>query len=393
MQLVNDDQLPEEESRLNTSESYLENVAKPFGVWNQKLRPHRISREATVLSLFGGLGTEIVALKKLRIAMEKIIYCETDKVATHAFRDNHDNEYQKDLNPRHAVECVILPDLWDSWMEAAALDNANQTENLAQNQTTQLDQVLAAFLEKHGPMDIVVGGPPCGQHSSVNAFRKGTKSTEGSYLLWMGRIVRKLERMQLTKWRDRPLFFVAENVQLRDADERNEVTGAFEFDFDPIHLDAQYLSPVRRNRHYWTNIPLASIDYKSKASMMVRTCVYDSPRTGWSHHDHFCAPKGVEHVLKRDMTSAAGVFGERACVKANCPMASTSRLDDEGSFRTFVFQKQRVQITNEQGEVVCEDGVLGRPLDVIEREALMGFPHLYVIDPGMLLLQSTVRSP
>jgi site-specific DNA-cytosine methylase len=47
--------------------------------------------------LFGGIGSTIVSLKRLGVAMCKIIHCEHDKVANHVFKYNHDVMYTPNL--------------------------------------------------------------------------------------------------------------------------------------------------------------------------------------------------------------------------------------------------------------------------------------------------------
>jgi site-specific DNA-cytosine methylase len=45
--------------------------------------------------LFAGIGSVIVCLKRLGIAIEKIIHVEHDKVATHVYRCMHDSSYNE----------------------------------------------------------------------------------------------------------------------------------------------------------------------------------------------------------------------------------------------------------------------------------------------------------
>ena len=98
----------------------------------------------------------------------------------------------------------------------------------------------------------------------VNARRQGTEGDQGKYMLQFGRTIRLLERLQRSMY-NVDLFFLAENVWLK-GDDLSEVRDAFGFDWDPILLDAFYLSPTRRKRHFFTNIPLDDIDYSGKLS-------------------------------------------------------------------------------------------------------------------------------
>ena len=110
--------------------------------------------------------------------------------------------------------------------------------------------------------DIIVGGPPCADYSKVNANRQGTAGKQGQYMIRFGELIRKIERLQ----HPHPVFFLAENVFLSGHD-RTEVMEAFGMDWDPIALDAQYLSPTRRNRHFVTNIPLSDVDFTKEISI------------------------------------------------------------------------------------------------------------------------------
>lgn len=89
-----------------------------------------------------------------------------------------------------------------------------------------------------------------------------------------GQFIRLLERLQ----RPHPVFFMAENVVLRKDDMR-VVKDAFGFDWDPINLDALYFSPARRNRHFFTNIPLDFFEYDTPLSELGPTsCLEDGYR-------------------------------------------------------------------------------------------------------------------
>jgi hypothetical protein len=66
----------------------------------QNLRP------AVVIDAFGGIGAAIVALKRLNIAMHKVIHIEQDMVAMHVARDCHDRSYNEGLPPDGIQEHV-----------------------------------------------------------------------------------------------------------------------------------------------------------------------------------------------------------------------------------------------------------------------------------------------
>jgi hypothetical protein len=76
-------------------------------------------------------------------------------------------------------------------------------------------------------------------------------------------------------------------------------------------------------------------------------------------------------VLDEDMSIA----------KAACFMASSSRIDERGSLRMYVFHKesQPVKLTRNGKPEVC---YYGRPINITERELMMGYPANYVKAPG-----------
>jgi hypothetical protein len=82
-------------------------------------------------------------------------------------------------------------------------------------------------------------------------------------MIQFGRFIRTVENLQAPS----PLFFLAENVVVSGKD-LDAVKDAFGFDWDPITLDALYLSPTRRNRMFVTNIIYSDIDYNSELSLM-----------------------------------------------------------------------------------------------------------------------------
>lgn len=54
-------------------------------------------------NMFGGIGSAIVALKKLKIAISMIIHVENDKVATTVYRWNHHPFIGQTIIPSHAT--------------------------------------------------------------------------------------------------------------------------------------------------------------------------------------------------------------------------------------------------------------------------------------------------
>ena len=167
-------------------------------------------------------------------------------------------------------------------------------------------------------------------------------------MVQFGRFIRKIERLQSPH----PLFFLAENVWLK-GDDLEAVREAFGFDWDPVLIDALYFSPTRRKRHFFTNIPLINFDYGSDLSeVSPQSCLEDG----------FCVPA---HFIEPNLA-----------VKANCLMASKTRIDERSSLRMYVFKNAPNFTGNYHG----------RPMKICEREALMGYRTGYVETPGECLL-------
>jgi hypothetical protein len=87
-------------------------------------------------------------------------------------------------------------------------------------------------------------------------------------MIQFGEMIRKLERLQSPH----PLFFLAENVFLKGED-LETARNAYGFDWDPVGFDALYVSPTRRKRHFFTNVPLLleGFDFQGSASHSVPT--------------------------------------------------------------------------------------------------------------------------
>lgn len=313
--------------RLRTHADYTDGVDKPFKDLCEKVSSNETPRRrAVVLDAFAGVGTGIVVLKRLGIDIAKIVHVEHDKVATHVYRWNHDPSYNNLDLPDDDIDHVFV-DEWETF-EAG----------------------WETYCKDHGPFDIIVGGPPCADYSKVNANRQGTAGKQGQYMIRFGELIRKIERLQ----HPHPVFFLAENVFLSGHD-RTEVMEAFGMDWDPIALDAQYLSPTRRNRHFVTNIPLSDVDFTKEISI-----------------------EGPSSCLEEGFFVPAHLLDPEVTAKAQCLMASKSRIDEFQTLRMFVFRKQN-DVTHKYH---------GRPMLIVEREKLMGYPVGYIEEPVRRLFEA-----
>jgi hypothetical protein len=89
-------------------------------------------------------------------------------------------------------------------------------------------------------------------------------------MLRFGEIIRSIERYQSPN----PLHFLAENVFLK-GDDIFAAREAFALDWDPVVFDAKYISPTRRLRHFFVNLPLLNFDFDGDVSMSTPTCCFE----------------------------------------------------------------------------------------------------------------------
>jgi hypothetical protein len=184
-------------------------------------------------------------------------------------------------------------------------------------------------------------------YSKANAARKGTKEKQGSYMLQFGELIKRIQQHQ----ESHHLFFLAENAVLdndgnvpHEEGNLEQAKNAFGMVWS-IVLDAMYFSPVCRKRTFLSNIPL-----------LTKETDYDDETRPPLH----CLQDGYQH--------AAHIKNPDLIVKANCFMASKSRVDDG---RMIVVKKEDNQI--------CKQ----RTMNTQEREDMMGYPQCYVEQPSM----------
>lgn len=102
---------------LLTHSVYCKLVEEPFAKHCAQRQEHpETLRKAVVLDAFAGVGTGVAVIKKLGIAIEKVVTIEKDKVATHVNRSNHDVDYNKDLPKDHSVLHEYI-DTWESFQQ------------------------------------------------------------------------------------------------------------------------------------------------------------------------------------------------------------------------------------------------------------------------------------
>ncbi|KAL7571822.1 hypothetical protein ACA910_002907 [Epithemia clementina (nom. ined.)] len=322
-------------SILTSSPEYLQ-LASHFRKALKRARriPDHEKPKAVVLDLFSGIGTSIVALKRLSIGIRTIIHVEWDKVATHVYRSNHDPGYNPSL--KEVDHGGILHVYYPSFRLFMKDD-----------------------FGKYGPIDIVVAGPPCTDFSPINASRQGLDGKQGSNMLKTAELVKELK--QRKRHLGHRLFYIIENVPIPNKPgialaegDRAKICQLLDHPWDPVELDARYFSPCKRKRIFFTNIRLESHRFGdgAAADLTGSDCLED----GFQLPCHI-----IEPTLK---------------AKANTFMASLTRLDStlEDDSRMIVVKRQPEQCRSRTGG----PSYLFRTFSVEERANMMGYPPGYL---------------
>jgi len=99
-----------------------------------------VKRRATVLSIDGGIGSVTVAMKQLGIDVEKMIHVESNLVAKHVYRSNHDVAYGE-TDTTDGIKHIV--GLYDSIEEILGYSDC-----------------VHELVRKYGPIDLIVCGCP-----------------------------------------------------------------------------------------------------------------------------------------------------------------------------------------------------------------------------------------
>eukprot|EP00934_Nitzschia_sp_Nitz4_P006665 Nitzschia sp. Nitz4//NODE_159_length_47236_cov_74.723851//8621//10611//NITZ4_additional_000004-RA//-1//CDS//3329531731//6655//frame0 len=180
-------------------------------------------RDAVVLDLFGGIGSAVVALKRLGISIKRVIHVEHDKIANHVYRHNHGSEE----NP--------------------------QEEHVIVDSFSDFSEMVQWYDGRFGPFDIIIGAPP---RSRVSA------SGDMQHIAWLrrfGALTKQLKMLRMKRGLD-SLFFLAE-IDIDKQTLANQELEDIESSFDgawSLFCNTNCLSPLSRSRTYVSNIPFLS---------------------------------------------------------------------------------------------------------------------------------------
>jgi len=196
-----------------------------------------------VLYMFSGIGSGIVALKRLGVAIKKVICVDDDLVASHVNKHNHDCTYHKQAPPDH-IEYI---DTYTTY--------------------NQLKKNLKNVLLQHGPIDLILGGSASAHEGrNITSFRE---------------LVSGIKNHCLQK--NRPVFFLSEsNLAAYKKLNVKTIRRAYGKTHPPTQVNSGQYSPCEKIRTYWLNLPFDKCD--SGDSMKGR---FSTPNLD----DGFCLPE------------------------------------------------------------------------------------------------------
>ncbi|XP_060847967.1 DNA (cytosine-5)-methyltransferase 3C-like [Rhopalosiphum padi] len=166
-----------------------------------------------VLSLFDGIGTGYLSLKELGFNVEVFYASEIDKDAL--------------LLTKYHFSNII--------------------------QLGSVTEITNEVLDKIGPINLLFGGSPCNDLSSVNYRKKGIYDPDGTGILFFD-FYRIWNYLQEKCRRDNtPFYWMFENVASMELKNREYISKFFEC--QPFVFDSLHFSPQRRKRFFWANLP------------------------------------------------------------------------------------------------------------------------------------------
>ncbi|KAK3929537.1 DNA (cytosine-5)-methyltransferase 3A [Frankliniella fusca] len=175
-----------------------------------------VMKRTRVISLFDGISTGLVSLNQSGIIPD--IYCssEIDQYCLKVQRFNHGDKI------------VQLGDVRD-------LDSS--------------------ALKQLGQIDLLMGGSPCNDLSLVNHRRKGLFDTTGTGVLFFEFLRVMLYLKNKSEWEQRQFFWFFENTSKMEMKTKETISRYL--GCEPVKLCSSVYTPMKRQRYYWTNLPVS----------------------------------------------------------------------------------------------------------------------------------------
>lgn len=169
-----------------------------------------------VLSLFDGMSCGQIALDRLNFNIDNYFASEIKKHAIKVTKHNYPNTIHiGDVNKVSYKKGVLLTENGDY---------------------------------KIGHIDLLIGGSPCQDLSSMNKKQIGLKGKKSSLFWQYARILKEVK----------PKYFMLENVGSMPYSDAMEITK--ELGVDGVRINSSLVSAQLRNRIYWTNIDGDGVD-------------------------------------------------------------------------------------------------------------------------------------
>lgn len=129
---------------------------------------------ATVLDLFGGIGSGIVAAKQLGIAIDKYMYVDFDRVVRFAFAETHNPSFWRD------------PSLKDKEMQFVYIHSFDEI-------------ILETLVKDHGSVDLIFASPPFVDFTRINAYAQGIYGRSGRLTPLTVKLIKKVKNNRIQK--------------------------------------------------------------------------------------------------------------------------------------------------------------------------------------------------
>ena len=174
-------------------------------------------------------------------------------------------------------------------------------------------------------IDLLLCGSPCQNMSLINITGKTGVEGEKSILIYPCTDIMKLVK---------PKYFLFENVwSMTNEDKKvfNNLIGC-----EPIHIDSSLVSAQKRNRYYWTNIP---VDVPQDRGILLKDILDENP----AREENWSDKKRAFVNRKRNGTMYIQVNGDKSIpITARGYAAwNTQFIEDENGLRDLTINEYR----------------------------------------------------
>lgn len=174
--------------------------------------------------------------KRLGLPIESIVHVEHDPVAIEVIKWNHHND---------GINHIFI----------------HKFEDIYGDEDEPVLDKVSDFFGKFGPFDLVGSGAPCQNLSGINAYRD-IDADNAQYLMKAGKLIKRLDSLQQQNGIDERILFLSENVVFKEFEKVDVHYSDFSPEgLSPMRLDAKDFGPVKRNRLYWTNVSVYTLEF------------------------------------------------------------------------------------------------------------------------------------